>query len=683
MTSDELKIDVRGYCRQASGSCFLQKGGTVVLATAVRSDVSRSLGFLPLTVDYLEKSYAAGKIPGGFFRREGRLTERETLVSRIIDRSLRPIFPKEYDYDTQITVTVLSIDEASDPDVLAVNASSLALVQSDIPFEGPVGCVRICKINGNLVVNPPLTDQRKATLNFIVSGTQNSLCMVEGEALEEPEEVVIMALQKAQKEIIKMCEIQKNYVSAKDKIYLEKKSFPETFVNDAYSYILDDITEALQTSEKLERKNKIKVAQEKLVNYFLQTSLAEEFTINDVEVLYHEFLKKLARDTILHQKKRIDGRSLDDIRPLEFQIGLLPRTHGSAMFRRGETQAIVVTTLGTFAEAQKLDYAFGDEVKTFMLHYNFPGFAVGEVRPFRAPSRREIGHGFLAERALKAVLPTTDDFPYVIRVVSEIIESNGSSSMATVCGGSLSLMDAGVPINKHVAGIAMGLIMEGKEYSILTDILGDEDHLGDMDFKVCGTRDGITALQMDIKLSQGLDADVLQQALEKAKRARNIILDKMEETIKAPREKISEYAPQFRLLKIKPEKIKDLIGPGGKTIKSIIDTFQVKIDVEQDGEITVYGTQNSKLDQAVSFIEGLVGEIEIGSIMEGVVTKITPFGLIVSLVNSPNQGLVHISQLPSNIAGSFSRVFKEGDTVKVKVLEVDERGRLRLGMKDI
>lgn len=678
----ELIIDTENFCRQAKGACLLQKGGTVVLATVVRGDQSRSLGFLPLTVDYLERSYAAGKIPGGFFRREGRLTERETLVSRIIDRSLRPLFPKGYDLDTQITVTVLSVDENNDPEILSVNAASIALLRSDIPLEEPCGCVRVCRVGGKLVINPGLTEQKKATLNFVVAGTSRSICMVEGEAVEEPEDVVVEALILAQREIANIVKFQEQYQSS-TKMEVQKKEFPKEFVDAAWEYVAEDIKVALSTPEKVQRREKIKSAQEKLTEFFLNNPLAEDFTINELDGLFSDFLKRVARESIIKENRRIDGRALGDIRPLELKVGLLPRAHGSAMFRRGETQAIVVTTLGTFAEAQKLDYVFGDEAKTFMLHYNFPGFAVGEVKPLRAPSRREVGHGFLAERALKAVIPDTDDFPYVIRVVSEIVESNGSSSMATVCGGSLSLMDAGVPVRSHVAGIAMGLIKEGEEYRILTDILGDEDHLGDMDFKVCGTRKGITALQMDIKIPEGLPASILSEALNRARDARLKILDKMEEIIRAPREKISQYAPQFRVLKIKQDKIKDLIGPGGKTIKSIVETFQVKIDIEQDGEITVYGTQASKLDQAVSFIEGLVGEIEIGSIREGVVTKITPFGLIVSLNNSPNQGLVHVSQLPPNIANTFARVFKEGDQVKVRVLEIDERGRLRLGMRDV
>ncbi len=683
MQKSDFEINLFEYARQARGSCLLRKNESVVLATVVRSDESRSLGFLPLTVDYLERSYSAGKIPGGFFRREGRLSERETLVSRIIDRSIRPNFPKGYDLETQVVVLVLSVDETADPDILAVNAVSLALMSSDIPFNGPIGCVRVCRVDGQIVVNPPLQDQKRATLNFVVSGSKDSICMVEGEALEEDEKIVIDAITIAHEEIKRICDIQASVLPNTEKLAIETKNFSEQFSNELYNHVYDNLVKALSTPEKAERRKLLKETREAAINFFLNHKEANEFTVGDVEELFDSFVRKVARDFILTQNRRIDGRELNDIRPLDLKIGLLPRTHGSAMFRRGETQALVVATLGTFSEAQKLDYAFGDEVKTFMLHYNFPGFSVGEVKALRAPSRREVGHGFLAERALKAVIPDTEDFPYVIRIVSEILESNGSSSMATVCGGSLALMDAGVPIKNHVAGIAMGLIKEGSEYKILTDILGDEDHLGDMDFKVCGTRNGITALQMDIKIPEGLPREILAEALKQAKHARETILDQMEAVISKPRDSVSSYAPQFRDLKINPDKIKILIGPGGKTIRSITETFNVKIDVEQTGDITVYGTSLSKLDQAVEFIESLVGEVEIGSIQDGTVTKITPFGLIVSLSNSQLQGLVHISQLPNNLVNNFSRVFKEGDLIKVKVLEKDERGRLRLGMKDI
>lgn len=683
MGFEDFEINFKDYARQSKGSCLLKGRDTVVLASVVRSEESRSMGFLPLTVDYLERSYAAGKIPGGFFRREGRLTERETLVSRIIDRSIRPLFPKVYDLETQVVVLALSVDEFVDPDILAVNATSLALLSSDIPFDGPVGCVRVCRIDGKLLVNPPLAEQKKASLNFVVSGTPTSICMVEGEALEEDENIVIEAITLAHEEIKRICNIQLSAIPSREKLVFESKSFHKSFCDSLYEFSHDRIVKALSTPEKTERRKLIRLAKEEAINFFLNSEAANDFTVSDLEELFDEFLKKVARDCIISENRRIDGRQLDDIRPIELMVGFLPRTHGSAMFRRGETQAVVVTTLGTFSEAQKLDYVFGDEVKTFMLHYNFPGFSVGEVKPLRAPSRREIGHGFLAERALKAVIPDIDDFPYVIRVVSEILESNGSSSMATVCGGSLALMDAGVPVKGHVAGIAMGLIKSGQNYKILTDILGDEDHLGDMDFKVCGTRNGITALQMDIKIPEGLPKEILVEALGQARKARERILDQMESVIPKPRSSVSSHAPQFREMKISPEKIKVLIGPGGKTIKSIIETFGVKIDIEQTGEVTVYGNQASKLDQAVSFIESLAGEIEIGSIYNGIVTKVTPFGLIVSLSNSQYQGLVHISQLPSNLTNNFNRVFKEGDPIKVKVLEKDERGRLRLGMKDI
>jgi len=672
---EKIFYNTEGYSRQANGSCWAKWGDTVVLAVAVRNNAAQKFGFLPLTVDYLERNYAVGKIPGGFFRREGKLTERETLVSRLIDRSLRPLFPKQYFFDTQVTCMVLSADESNSADILAVNAASVALLASDIPFSVPVGCVRLCRVDGKFVVNPTLEEQKSATLNLVVSGTESEIVMIEGEAKEESESVIVEGIFFAHDFIKQICSEQMPYLNS-EKLQVEEIDLPEETKKELENLISEDLNIALRTPSKTERKKKLAEAQEKLMTACMDQGV----DLNLAESFFFQLLKRLTRNMIFSEGRRIDGRGVDDIRELDLKVSILPRTHGSAMFRRGETQAIVVTTLGTLQEAQKLDYVLGEEVsKRFMLHYNFPGFSVGELKPLRSPSRREIGHGNLAERALKNVLASEDSFPYAIRIVSEILESNGSSSMATVCGGSLSLMDAGVPITDHVAGVAMGLIKEGDRYEILTDILGDEDHLGDMDFKVCGTHRGVTAVQMDVKLD-GLVKELFIKAMEKARNARLRILEAMRLVINSPKE-ISKLAPKIKTVQIDPSKIGLLIGTKGERIKSIIEAFDVKIDISESGEVRVYGGSSSQIDRAIEYIKDLTFTIQPGQIFEATVKKITPFGLIVGLQNGSAAGLVHVSEMDSNLAKNFDSKFKEGDIIKVKVLDAADKTKLKLSLK--
>lgn len=672
---EKIFYNTEGYSRQANGSCWAKWGDTVVLAVAVRNNAAQKFGFLPLTVDYLERNYAVGKIPGGFFRREGKLTERETLVSRLIDRSLRPLFPKQYFFDTQVTCMVLSADESNSADILAVNAASVALLASDIPFSVPVGCVRLCRVDGKFVVNPTLEEQKSATLNLVVSGTESEIVMIEGEAKEESESVIVEGIFFAHDFIKQICSEQMPYLNS-EKLQVEEIDLPEETKKELENLISEDLNIALRTPSKTERKKKLAEAQEKLMTACMDQGV----DLNLAESFFFQLLKRLTRNMIFAEGRRIDGRGVDDMRELDLKVSILPRTHGSAMFRRGETQAIVVTTLGTLQEAQKLDYVLGEEVsKRFMLHYNFPGFSVGELKPLRSPSRREIGHGNLAERALKNVLASEDSFPYAIRIVSEILESNGSSSMATVCGGSLSLMDAGVPITDHVAGVAMGLIKEGDRYEILTDILGDEDHLGDMDFKVCGTHRGVTAVQMDVKLD-GLVKELFIKAMEKARNARLRILEAMRLVINSPKE-ISKLAPKIKTVQIDPSKIGLLIGTKGERIKSIIEAFDVKIDISESGEVRVYGGSSSQIDRAIEYIKDLTFTIQPGQIFEATVKKITPFGLIVGLQNGSAAGLVHVSEMDSNLAKNFDSKFKEGDIIKVKVLDAADKTKLKLSLK--
>lgn len=675
----KITIEIGKMARQAHGSCTVRYGDTVVLVTACRADnASVGIDFMPLTVNYAEMTYAAGKIPGGFFKREGRPSEKEVLGSRLIDRPLRPLFAEGYYHETQVIATVLSVEQENDPELAATIGASVALGISDIPFCGPIATVRIAQIDGKLICNPPLKQQKESALDLIVAGTLDSIIMVEGGARFVSEDLLLEALAFAQENIRAIVEVQNRIIS--------EAGLPKMTVKPAH---VDPVLEARVkelAGERLSAALRMPVKQDRYgavsaLKKDVIAGLASEFPdrSKEVEHIYSDFKYTMMREMILKEKKRVDGRGLKDIRNITCEVGLLPRTHGSALFTRGETQAIVSTTLGTSEDEQKIDALSGWEYKTFMLHYNFPPFSVGEVKILRGPGRREIGHGALAERAVSKVLPT-EGFPYTIRVVSDILESNGSSSMASVCGASLSLMDAGVPTIGHVAGIAMGLIKEGDETAILSDILGDEDHLGDMDFKVAGTSEGVTALQMDIKIG-GVTQAILKEALYQAREGRLHILGKMDAAMPTPRKELSEYAPRIITIYVRPEKIKDVIGPGGKNIKGIILETGVKIDIDDTGKVNIASTDSEASDKAIAMVRRLTQEAEIGKIYHGKVKKIMDFGAFVEIFPG-TEGLVHISQLSAERVKNVRDVLNEGDEVDVKVIEVDRDGKIRLSRKE-
>jgi polyribonucleotide nucleotidyltransferase len=675
-----LSIETGRMAKQAGGAVLVQYGETMVLVTVVSSnDIREGIDFLPLTVDYQEMSYAAGRIPGSFFRREiGRPSEKETLTSRLIDRPLRPLFPKGYFFETQIIATVLSVDQENDPDVLAMVGASAALEVSDIPFQGPIAGIRVGRIDGQLILNPTNSQLKESDINLIVAGNQQAVVMVEGGAREVPEEDLVQAIFYGHQGLQDILVLQKNLSQA---VQQSKKEWASPVVNQGlrervYSLAQTPLQEALTLPGKMERQARI---------HDIQGDLLEELgpevpeAGKEIKSIFEDLERQLIRGMILKEKTRIGGRSFNEVRPISCEVAILPRTHGSALFTRGETQALAVTTLGTSSDEQRIDSLNGETFKSFMLHYNFPPFSVGEVRMMRGPGRREIGHGALAERSLLPVLPANDDFPYTIRIVSEVLESNGSSSMATVCGSSLSLMDAGVPIKSHVAGVAMGLILEEGEVAILTDILGDEDHCGDMDFKVTGTGDGVTALQMDIKI-QGVTREIMSQALKQAREGRLAILNLMNKIISQPRTSISDYAPKITTIEINPEKIREVIGPGGKVIRSIVSETGAKIEVEDSGKIIIASPDSKSVDRAIALIKEIVQEVEIGQIYLGKVKKIMDFGAFVEVLPG-TEGLVHISQLDNHHVKKVTDVLKEGDEVMVKVLEVDKQGKIRLSRK--
>lgn len=679
----ELTLSTGDRARQASGACTVRYGDTVALVTAVVADEpSQGVDFLPLICDYIEKTYAAGKIPGGFFKREGKPSEREVLVSRLIDRPIRPLFPKGFFNEVQIIATVLSIDQENDPDVISIIGASFALGLSGAPFEGPIAGVRVGMINGNYVINPTISMLKDSILDVVVAGTEDAIVMVEGKAHFVSEEVFVGALEFAHEEIKKIVKFQKDFLK---ELNIKKADFNipsvakeiEEFIITNYA---SEFEKRIYGKNKSERRKGLRELAERIF-----TETKEKFIEDNIDLWINFGIEKaektVIRKILIEQKKRIDGRGPEDIRQITCEIGVLPRTHGSAVFTRGETQALVVTTLGTSEDEQRVDALIGESFKSFMLHYNFLPFCTGEVKPLRSPGRREIGHGALAERAVAQVMPEEKSFPYTVRVVSDILESNGSSSMATVCGSSLSLMDAGVPIKEHVAGIAMGLIKEGENYVILSDILGDEDHIGDMDFKVCGTTNGIVAVQMDIKIS-GLTRDIMSKALDQAKRGRLYILEKMKETIDKPREEISVYAPRVYTLKIRPEKIRDLIGPGGKNIRSIIEQTGVNIDVNDNGTVHVFSSNVESADKAIELIKKCTFEPELGGIYMGKVIKIVDFGAFVQLSGGV-EGLLHISQIDNKRVKNVSDVLKEGDEILVKVIDIDQSGRIKLSRKEV
>ncbi|HWP34144.1 MAG TPA: polyribonucleotide nucleotidyltransferase [Thermodesulfobacteriota bacterium] len=680
LNGQRLTIEVGRMARQADGAAFVRYGESAVIGTAVSAKEPRAeVDFLPLTCDYIERTYAAGKIPGGFFKREGRPTEKETLTSRLIDRPHRPLFPKGYTYDTQIIVTAVSHDQENDPDILALVAASTALTVSDIPFAGPIGAVRVGRVDGEFIANPTNSQRERSDLEVVIAGTREAIVMVEAGAKEVPESVMIEALLFGHLALQPLIDLQEEL---RRRVGRPKREFtppapPSGLAERLKALAEGRIGEALRLTGKHERRDMLKAIRDEVL-----AALLPEFAEQEKETKkgFESLERELVRQRILREKVRLDGRGPADIRPITIDVGLLPRAHGSALFTRGETQALVTTTLGTKEDMQRIDALEGDFYKRFMLHYNFPPFSTGEVRFLRGPGRREIGHGALAERAIRPVLPPEEEFPYAIRIVSDILESNGSSSMATVCGASLSLMDAGVKISAPVAGIAMGLIKEGDEVVILSDILGDEDHLGDMDFKVAGTAKGITALQMDIKIS-GVTRAILEAALEQARVGRLYVLEKMREAIAAPRPDLSVHAPRITVIHIRPEKIKDVIGPGGKVIKGIIEQTGVKIDVEDSGKVSIASSNGRAAEQAIRMIREITQEAEVGKLYMGKVKKITDFGAFVEIFPGTD-GLIHISQLAEKRVARVEDVLKEGDEVLVKVLDVDKSGRIRLSRKE-
>jgi len=675
-----LILETGRIARQASGAVKVTYGDTVVLSTAVSSKVEREgIDFFPLTVDYLEKTYAAGKIPGGFFKREGRLTEKETLTSRLIDRPLRPLFPKGFLCETQIIANVFSFGEENVSDIFGLIGASAALTISDIPFSGPVSAVRIGRINGEFVVNPNLEEMELTELELTVAGTEDAIMMVESWADELGEDVMLDALELAHEEIKKGVALQNELrkLCGKEKREVKPIEVDEELVKLVGSVATDKISEHILIPNKTERQKTL----DNLKLHIIQELAPDDpVRARDVSIIFEDIERDLVRRAIIDRSVRADGRGPKDIRQITSDVSLLPRAHGSALFTRGETQALVTTTLGTSDDAQRIDSLEGQSSKTFMLHYNFPPYSVGEARFLRGPGRREIGHGALAEKSLRNILPTQEEFPYVIRVVSDITESNGSSSMASVCGGTLSLMDAGVPIKSPVAGIAMGLIKEGDKTVVLSDILGLEDHLGDMDFKVTGTKEGVCALQMDIKIA-GVTKTLMKDALEQAREGRLHILGKMLETLPTTRESLSPHAPRIFTMNINPDKIREVIGAGGKVIRGIVEETGCKIDIEDSGVIHIASSDGVAAQKAINIIESIVEEPEIGRIYTGKVRKIMDFGAFVEIMPGTD-GLVHISQIAEERIQKVTDVLKEGDEVSVKVLEIDRQGKIRLSMKE-
>jgi polyribonucleotide nucleotidyltransferase len=666
--------------KQADGAAWVRYGETVVLVTAVAArELKLDTDFFPLTVDYQEKTFAAGKIPGGFFKREGRPSEKEILTCRLIDRSIRPLFAEGLRCETQVIATVLSADRENDPDVVAMLGASAALHVSDIPFNGPLAGVRIGRINGKWVMNPTQSDLQESDTDIFLSGSRDAIVMVEGGARIVPESEILEALFAGHQAIQPLLEIQEQLRRelGKPKRQVPLAELDAGIVKRVDELSLSKLQQAMEIPEKLERYKRLGEVKNEVVAQASTEFMGKE---KQIKAAFEDLKRRYFRGLVIERERRIDGRGLRDIRPITCEVEVLPRTHGSALFTRGETQALVVATLGTASDEQRVDALLGEHYKKFMLHYNFPPFSVGEVKFLRGPGRREIGHGNLAERALVPVLPSEESFPYTTRIVSEILESNGSTSMATVCGGSLSLMDAGVPLSAPVAGIAMGLIKEGEHVRVLSDILGDEDHLGDMDFKVAGTAEGVTSLQMDIKVG-GVNRDIMGQALHQARAGRQHILGVMNETLAASRSAVSGHAPRIITLKVRPEKIREIIGPGGKVIRGIIEATGVKIDVEDDGTVMIASSDEVASRKAIEMVQRIAAEAEIGKIYKGTVRKIVEFGAFVEILPGTD-GLVHISQLAPERVRKVTDVLKEGDEVLVKVLEIDRQGKIRLSRKE-
>jgi polyribonucleotide nucleotidyltransferase len=677
----KLVLEVGEVAKQANGATLVWYGETVVLVTAVVApEVREGIDFVPLTVDYREKAYAAGKIPGGFFKREGRPSEREVLTSRLIDRPIRPLFPKGFAQETQVIAVVLSADTENDPGILAMVGASTALTVSDIPFQGPMGAVRVGRIAGEFLINPTRQQQTLSDLDLVIAGVDEGIVMVEGSGREVSEEVLIEGLEVGHRAIREIIALQRDLreTAGKAKLPAAAEADDLVVVQRVRELATPWVREAIRIPEKQVRERRMS---EILTDVAATLAdLSPEHT-HGVPKLVESIEREQMRTMILEEGIRADGRHTEEIRPISIRVGVLPRTHGSALFTRGETQALVVSTLGTSTDEQIVDELEGKSSKAFMLHYNFPPFSVGEVSPMRGPGRREIGHGALAERSVAPILPSSDTFPYTIRVVSDILESNGSSSMATVCGATLSLMDAGVPILAPVAGIAMGLISEpGRGIAVLSDILGLEDHLGDMDFKVAGTPTGITGFQLDVKIG-GVDTTILRGAIEQARQGRLWILEKMASVIALPRAQLSTHAPRIITIRINPDKIREVIGPGGKVIRGIIEKTGANIDIEDDGRINIASADEKAAQAAIEIIRGITAEAEIGKIYRGKVKKITDFGAFVEIMPGTD-GLVHISQIAEQRIKSVSDVLKEGEEVMVKVTEIDKQGRVKLSRRE-
>jgi polyribonucleotide nucleotidyltransferase len=676
-----LSIEAGRVARAADGAAWVRYGDTVVLVTAVASKQPREgIDFFPLTVDYQERAYAAGKIPGGFFKREGRPHEKETLTARLIDRPIRPLFPSGYHQDVQVIATVLSADQENDPDVLAVVGASAALAVSPIPFLGPIGCVRVGRVDGRFVANPTYAQLDQSDVDMVVAGTDAAVVMVEGGAGEVAEELLLEALLFGHRVLQPIIQIQHELAR---QLGVSKRAFVSPPVDPELQGRVEGLCRSrIRELAFVPEKEEQKARRRMLLDEALATVASDPpGTAFQVKEIFEELEKQEMRRLILEEGRRADGRSVTQVRPITCEVGVLPRTHGSALFTRGQTQALVTTTLGTSEDEQRLDDIEGESFKRFMLHYNFPPFSVGEVKFMRGASRRDIGHGALAERAIQSVLPPKADFPYTVRIVSDILESNGSSSMATVCGASLSLMDAGVPVRAAVAGVAMGLVKEGEKTAVLTDIQGLEDHLGDMDFKVAGTRVGVTSIQMDIKI-QGITEAVLRQALSQARQARLQVLDSMDRALAKPRSALSPYAPRIISFKIPVDKIREVIGPGGKIIRGIVEQTGVKIDIEDDGTVAIASVDEAAAQKAMEIIGRIVEVPEVGKVYLGKVVKITDFGAFVEILPGTD-GLLHISQISQERVKRVEDVLKEGEEVMVKVIEVDKAGKIRLSRREL
>jgi len=678
-----LSLEIGRMAKLAQGSCLVQFGDTVVLCAVTVQDNPTHLPFFPLTVEYREKSYAAGKIPGGFFKREGRPGEKEILAARMIDRPIRPLFPDGFLHETQVACFILSADQENDADVIALLGASVALNMSKVPFNTPVASVRVGRIQGNWVINPTFQQLEYSDVDIVVSGSADAITMVEGGALEVPEVEILEGLTVAHEAIRELCAFQEEFLEGHrgpDMVWAPA-DVDSDLRDKVEGVAAAKIAAALEIGDKQERSQAIAVATDEVIESLVAEDEQYADHEKDIKEILRSIEKKTMRRNILEKGRRADGRGLDDIRAISSEVGVLPRTHGSALFTRGQTQALAVVTLGTSRDEQRIDSIDSREEikKSFMLHYNFPPFSVGEARPFRGTSRREIGHGNLAERAIQPLLPEYDDFPYTIRVVSDVLESNGSSSMATVCGSSLSLMDAGVPLKAACAGVAMGLIKEGDDVAILTDILGLEDALGDMDFKVAGTRDGVTSIQMDIKI-EGLTVDILTEALERANRGRMHILDEMAQAIETHRDDLSDWAPRIVSIQINPEKIGEIIGPKGKTIRAIQEESGASIDIDDSGIVKIAAVDGEAGARAREMIEAIVKDPEVGRIYEGPVKNTTTFGAFVEIMPG-TEGLCHISELQEGRTERTEDVVKKGDVVRVKLLSIDEKGRLRLSRK--